>query len=49
VFWLLALKAAQERLNQLNVNLNGSMPDMRYSGVAALTLRLQDFHTFGCP
>mgnify|MGYP000436230487 FL=1 len=49
MMWPLALKAAQDRLNQLNVDLNGSTPDMRYSGVSALTLRLRDFHTWGCP
>ena len=33
----------------MNVNLQGTTPDMRYSRVAAMTLRLHDFHTFGCP
>ena len=49
MLWPLALKAAQDRLNQLNVNLQGMTLDMQYSGVAALTVRLRDFHTFGCP
>ena len=44
-----ALKAAQDRLNQLNINLEGTTPDMIFSGVAAATLRLRNFHTFGCP
>ena len=49
MLWPFALKAAQDRLNQLNFNLYGTTPDIRFSGVAAKNLRLQDFHTFGCP
>ena len=49
MLWPFALKAAQDRMNQLNVNLAGTTPDMRFSGVAAKNLRLRDFHTFGCP
>ena len=49
MLWPFALKAAQDRLNQLNVDLKGTTPDMRFSGVAAVNLRLRDFHTFGCP
>jgi len=49
MFWPFALKAAQDRLNQLNMSLDGRTPDMKFSGVAAQTLRLRDFHTFGCP
>ena len=49
MLWPFALKAAQDRLNQLDVNLDGTTPDMRFSAVAAKNLRLRDFHTFGCP
>jgi hypothetical protein len=49
MLWPFALKAAQDRLNQLNVGLDGKTPDMRFSGVAAANLKLRDFHTFGCP
>ena len=49
MLWPFALKAAQDRLNQINVNLDGKTPDMRFSGVAANNIRLRDFHTFGCP
>ena len=49
ILWSFTLKAEQDRLNQLNVNLQGTTLDMRYSGVAAMTLHLRDFHTFGCP
>ena len=37
-----ALKAAQDFLNQLNVNLDVTTPDMRFSGVAAKNLRLRE-------
>ena len=49
MLWPFALKAAQDRLNQLNIDLDGKTPDMKFSGVAAQALRLRDFHTFGCP
>ena len=49
VLWPFVLKAAQDRLNQLNVDISGRTPDMKFSGVAAMALRLRDFHTFGCP
>ena len=49
MLWPFALKAAQDCLNQLNVNLDGTTPDMRFYGVAANNLRLWDFHTFGYP
>ena len=49
MLWPFALKAPQDRLNQLNVNLDSTTPDMRSSGVAANNLRLRDFHTFVCP
>ena len=38
MLWPFALKAAQDWLNQLNVNLEGTTPDMRFSGVAAAAL-----------
>ncbi|KAL7457785.1 hypothetical protein ACHAXS_000408, partial [Conticribra weissflogii] len=49
ILWPLALKAAQDRLNQLNINLDGKTPEMLFSDVAAASLRLRDFHTWGCP
>ncbi len=49
MLWPLALKAAQDRLNQLSLDLDGKTPDMKFSDVAAATLRLRDFHTWGCP
>ena len=47
MLWTFSLKAFQDCLNQLNVNIQGTTPDMRYSGVAYMNLRLRDFHTFG--
>lgn len=49
MLWPFALKAAQDRHNQLNIDLQGKSPDMKFSGVAASTFRFRDFHTFGCP
>ena len=49
MLWPFALKAAQDRLNQPNVGLDGKIPDMKFFGIASMSLRLRDFHTFGCP
>ena len=49
MLWPFSHKAVQDRLNQLNANLDSTNPDMRFSGVAAKNLRLRDFHKFGCP
>jgi len=49
MLWPYALKAAQDRINQLNIDLNGKTPDMKFSGVASTNLRMRDFHTWGCP
>ena len=49
MLWPYALKAAQDRMNQLNVNLDGQTPDMKFSGVASKHLRMRDFHTQRCP
>ncbi len=49
MLWPFALKAAQDCMNQLHVNLDGLTQEMAFSDVAAATLRLHDFHTWGCP
>ena len=49
MLWPFALKASQDRLNHLNINLEGTTLDMRFSGVASVTLRLRDFHTLEWP
>ncbi|KAL7466425.1 hypothetical protein ACHAXS_006718, partial [Conticribra weissflogii] len=49
MLWPLALKASQDRLNQLNIDSDGCTPDMKFCDVAAATLWLKDFHTWGCP
>jgi hypothetical protein len=38
MLWPFALKAAQDRLNQLNVDLHGKTPDMKFSGTAMPSL-----------
>ena len=36
-------------MGELNFGIDGKTSDMRFSGVRVKSLRLQDFHTFGCP
>ncbi len=49
MLWPFALRAAQDRMNQLTVSLKGTTPEMEFSDVASATLRLRDCHTWGCP
>ncbi|KAL7460839.1 hypothetical protein ACHAXS_001279 [Conticribra weissflogii] len=49
MLWPLALKAAQDRMNQLTVDLDGKTPEMKFSDVASATIRLCNCHTWGCP
>ncbi len=48
MLWPFALKAAQDRTNQLHVNLDGLTPKMAFSDIVTATLRLCAFHTWGC-
>ena len=48
MLWPFALKAAQDRINQLDLDVNGKTPDMKFSNVDGRSMKLQDFHTFGC-
>ncbi len=49
MLWPLALKAAQDRMNQLMVDLDGRTPEMKFSGITLATICLCDCHTWGCP
>ncbi|KAL7447611.1 hypothetical protein ACHAXS_000010 [Conticribra weissflogii] len=49
MLWPLALKAAQDRMNQLTVDLDSKTPEMKFSNVALATIHLRDCHTWGCP
>ena len=49
MLWPFALKAAQDRGNQLSIGLDEKTPDMKFSDLASKSLRLVDVHTFGCP
>ena len=49
MLWPIAFKAVQDRMGELNFGIDGKTPDMRFSGVGVKSLRLRDFHTFGCP
>ena len=44
-----ALKAAQDRRNQLSVGLGENTPGMELSDVASKSLRIANLHAFGCP
>ncbi len=49
MLWPFAAKCAQERLNNLHVNLDGESPDMLFSNAKAVNVQLRHHHTFGCP
>ena len=49
MMWPFAAKCAQERMNNLHVNLDNESPDMRFSNVKAVNVQLKHYHTFGCP
>ncbi|KAL7462893.1 hypothetical protein ACHAXS_003265 [Conticribra weissflogii] len=49
MLWPFALKAAQDRMNQLHVNLDGQTSKMAFSDIATTTFRIRDFHNWGCP
>ena len=49
MLWPLALKAAADRINTLTIDMLGKTPDMKFSGVAAINVRVKDQHTWGSP
>jgi hypothetical protein len=49
MMWPFAAMCAQERMNNLHINLDGESPDMRFSNVKAVNVQLKHYHTFGCP
>lgn len=49
MMWPFATKCAQERMNNLQVNLNGESADMKFSSAKAVNVQLKHYHTFGCP
>ena len=49
ILWLFATKCAQDRMNNLHVDLNIETPDMIFSNTKAENVQLKHYHTFGCP
>ena len=49
MLWPFATKFAQDRINNLHVDLDLEIPDMRFSKTKALNVQLKHYHTFGCP
>ena len=48
MLWPFATKLEQDRMNNLNVDLNIETPDMRLSNTKAVNVQLKHYHTFGC-
>ena len=49
MFWPFAFKAVAERLNKLQVSLDGSTPESRMHGVEPQEIPVRSFHTLFCP
>ena len=49
MFWPFAIKAAAERMNSLNVNLDGTTPESIFYGVPIENIPVKSFHTLFCP
>ena len=47
--WPFATKCAQDRMNNLYVDLNLETPGMKFSNTKAVNVQLKHYHTFGCP
>ena len=49
MLWHFALMAVADRVTNLHIDLEGQIPDMRFSKVGGLPPRIKNIHTFGCP
>lgn len=49
MLWPFAAKCAQDRINNLQANLDHETPDMWFSGVCWVNVQLKHYHTFDCP
>jgi hypothetical protein len=49
MLWPFAVKAAIERLNYLNFDLEGRTPASKFYGTEEKAFNANEFHTFGCP
>ena len=49
ILWPFALMAAADRMNNLHIDLKGLTPEMKFSQAIASSVKLKNYHTFGCP
>ena len=49
MLWLFVTKGTQERMNNLQVDLNPETPDIKFLNTKAVNVQLNYYHTFGCP
>ena len=49
ILWPFALKCAEDRLNNLHVDIDGQTAEMRFSKSPTASVDLRNFHSFGCP
>ena len=49
MLWPFAAKCSEERMNNLNIDLNGETTDMKFSSAKAVNVQLKHYHAFGCP
>ena len=49
MLWPFATKCAQNRMNNLHVDINLETPDMKISNTKAVNVQLKHYHKFGCP
>ena len=48
MLWPFVTKCAQDRMNNLHVDLNLETPDMKFSNTKAVNFQLKHYHKFGC-
>ena len=48
MIWPFALVASSDRMNNVHVDMNGKISEVKFSDTIGSTTRLSNFHTFGC-
>ena len=49
ILWPFAVKCAEDRLNNLQIDLQGLTAEMKFAKSLTASVDLRNFHTFGCP
>ena len=49
MLWPFAVKAAIDRLNNLQIDLDGNTPSSNFFGTSSKSINVDDYHVFGCP